>query len=169
MKFPSQHPTLSASDLVLKKVSSEDLKELEEIVSYRQNNELTAQQLLDKMNQSHLDRSAINWGIYVDNELIGTVGFYRGFEFEIGEIGYVTREKYRNKGFTTKGISRVIEYGLKEMKLVGIVAYTSESNLISKAILNKLNFNPVKTTHQIYVKYELVQSQHLPFNKLSTR
>jgi RimJ/RimL family protein N-acetyltransferase len=154
--FPSTHPSLTSENLNFKKVSADDLAELEQIVSYRLKKDLTATQMLEMLNSHFEDKYAINWGMYIDNELIGTIGFYRGFKDNIAEIGYVTREKFRSKGYTSKGIQRIIEYGLSEMKLDGIVAYTSKENEISIAVLGKLNFVQIESEKEEYTKYKLV-------------
>lgn len=156
MNFPEEHPMLTTSRLILKKVMQDDLSELEEIVSYRPVKDLTAAQLLKIVNQQFIDKTAINWGVYFNNELIGTVGFYRGFNNNIGEVGYVTRESFRGKGFTTSAVNAVVEYGLHQMRLTKVIAYTSHSNRASQAILRKLNFKQVKAEKPEDLKFERI-------------
>jgi hypothetical protein len=51
----------------------------------------------------------IHWGIAenVTNKIIGTCGYYRGFDKGGGELGFVLSAQYRGKGFMTSSISSV--------------------------------------------------------------
>lgn len=158
MIFPADHPTLQIDELTLRAVTMDDFSELDEIVSYRPKKDLTTHQMLDKIDQEWDDKSGLNWGIYLDKKLIGTVGYYRGFANDVGEIGYVLLKEYRRKGYTTKAVQRAMKYGLKELNLKKIVAYTTETNDVSKHLLGRLNFIQVPTTDKEYIKYELQQN-----------
>lgn len=158
MNFPSDHPTLLIEEITLKAVTMADFSELDEIVSYRPKKDMTTQQMMDKISEEWDEKSALNWGIYLNNKLIGTVGYYRGFANDVGEIGYVILKEQRRKGYTTKAVQRAIEYGMNELGLKEIVAYTLETNDISKHLLGRLNFKQVPTTDKEYIKFELQQN-----------
>ena len=154
MKFPTIHPTLFKKELTLKKISSKDMDALQEIVDYHPTRKETAKEKLFRIQTKFVEKTSITWGIYIENELLGAIGFYRGFENEIGEVGYVTREKFRRKGYTLKAIQSVVNYGFEQMKLKGIVAYTSDWNEASIKLLEKSNFKRVETDHPEYIKFE---------------
>lgn len=155
MTFPNHHPVLISNDLLLKEVTEKDFPELAEIVAMRPKKDLNAKELLDRIRVQWEEQSGINWGMYINGELAGTIGFYRGFENDRGEIGYVMREKFRRQGITSKAIKTVIDYGRSIMQLKEIVAYTSETNEASRGLLDKLNFIQVSTTDPEYIKYQL--------------
>lgn len=155
MKFPASHPTLLLDELTLKAVSAQDMAELEIIVSYRPEKDRTAQQLLELIDQTFEDKSSINWGVYLQDKLIGTVGFYRGFKDDKGEVGYVTIEKYRRKGYTAKAIQAVLDYGLSVMELKIIDAQTLPDNLPSRALLKKLGFYLTEEKEAPYLIFRL--------------
>ena len=92
------------------------------------------------------EMQGINWGIFLNSKLLGTCGFYRGFKDDVGEVGYVLKEEFRNQGFTSEAIAAVVEFGFKKLELQKIVAFTNDQNAPSVALLTKLNF--VKTTQK---------------------
>lgn len=155
MKFPTIHPTLIVDNLVLKAVNESDMVELEEICSYRPEKDRTAQELLDLVEGTFEDKSSINWGIYLEGKLIGTVGFYRGFNGGKGEVGYVTIEAFRGNGYAYTAVQKVIKYGLEEMNLINIDAQTLENNHASKALLLKLGFHLTKEKEEPYLIFRL--------------
>ena len=155
MNYPSEHPTLLVDELTLEAVTMDDFSEMDEIVSYRPQKDLTTPQMMDKISQEFVEKSALNWGIYLNNKLIGTVGYYRGFADDVGEIGYVLLKEQRRKGYATKAVQRAMEYGLNELGLKIIVAYTLETNDISKHLLAQLNFEQISTTDKEYIKFQL--------------
>ncbi|MEC5156787.1 hypothetical protein [Chryseobacterium sp. MP_3.2] len=42
---------------------------------------------------------------------MATIGFYRGFRNEIGEVGFVMREKLQGKGLMLKSLDLVKVFG----------------------------------------------------------
>ena len=148
------HPILVVEDIILKRVESTDIAALEELCSYRKDpNEYNGSQLLEKVDSSYAEKTAINWGMYVNGELAGTVGFYRGFNDDEGEIGYVIREKFRRMGYTAKSVAFLSEFGLSVMQLKLIKAYTSAENTPSQKVLNKVGFVAVESDIEDSLKY----------------
>ena len=96
------HPTLTFDDLILKAISILDQSEIEELCSYYPpEKRISAKALVAKVEKEYQEKNSINWGIYKSNKLVGTIGFYRGFENDQGELGYVLLKKYRGLGIGT--------------------------------------------------------------------
>ena len=101
---------------------------------------------------------ALHWGIRLKAEgrLIGTCGFYRGFEGRRGEIGYVMNPEYRRRGLMKEAISAIVAYGFDKLGLLEIVAYTERRNLASIRLLEKLDFEwDVNYLNTVLVKFSL--------------
>lgn len=151
------HPILVTEGVLLKELMDADLEIIDEISAYRPSSErLSGIELLDKLKREHQNKTGINWGIYVDKELAGTIGFYRGFNNGEGEIGYVIREKFRKQGIAFKALTFLTQFGLSVMQLKKVNAYTTESNFASKNLLTKAGFAQVETDNDAYTKYTYI-------------
>src|SRR5690606_21503193 len=80
---------------------------------------------------------AVHWGICPagSDRVVGACGYYRGFEGQVGEIGYGLGERYRGRGLMTESVRLAVSFGFDVMKLAKVVAYTSADNLSSIAVL----------------------------------
>jgi ribosomal-protein-alanine N-acetyltransferase len=151
------HPLLVCEGILLKELSVADAEIIDEISSYRLTAErLSGKELLDKLKREYESKTGINWGIYISNELAGTIGFYRGFENDEGEIGFVIREKFRKQGIAFKTLTFLTQFGLSVIQLSKINAYTSEGNIASKNLLTKAGFFLVETDIEEYIKYTYI-------------
>lgn len=72
--------------------------------------------------------------------VVGSVGFYRGFDGEQGEIGYVMNAEYRGRGIMSELLSRAVAFGHGEKGLKRIIAVTHSENIPSLALLTKAGF-----------------------------
>jgi len=83
-----------------------------------------------------------HWGICLQgsDEVVGTVGFYRGFAGGAGEVGYVLREAYRGRGIMTRAVRIVVAYGLGPLGLTRVEALTAHDNAASRALLLRAGF-----------------------------
>jgi len=139
-----KHPELSVGEYYLKAISSKDLKEIEELCSYYPpERRRTAQELIDIVDKEYKEHLGINWGIYLKDELAGTMGFYRGFEHDQGELGYVLREPFRNKGIGTICAKALVDLAFTTMELKSIEAYTAIDNEPSKKLLMSSGFSRI--------------------------
>ena len=62
----------------------------------------------------------LDWGIVLKStgKLIGTCGFTSvDLEHSKGEIGYVLNKAYRNLGYGTEAVNRVLEYAFEDLEL----------------------------------------------------
>ena len=139
------HPTLEVGHCTLKALSFFDLKEIEELCSYYPpERRISASALLEKIEKEYQAKNGINWGIYSNSKLIGTVGFYRGFENNEGELGYVIREKYRGLGIGKTCAKFLVDFALKKMELSAIEAYTDKENIASQRLLRAIGFDRIE-------------------------
>ncbi len=100
------------------------------------------QNIYDKINMDYQQGNSISWGIATrdNNEIIGTCGYYRGFDNETGEVGFVLKEEHRGKGYMSQAVKKAVEFGLNEMLLKRIIAITSNANIKTIKLLERLNF-----------------------------
>jgi hypothetical protein len=80
----SKIPVLSNQRLVLKEISLPDVPSIIEICVYNgvfATNESDAIDILKKINADVANGDSIHWGIFLKNtnELVGTCGYYRGY------------------------------------------------------------------------------------------
>lgn len=78
-----------------------------------------------------------------DNDLaIGVIGLIPQNDIyrKSAEIGYWLGEPYWSKGFITKAINLIVDYGFNELNLVRIYAGVFEHNNASKRVLEKSGF-----------------------------
>lgn len=162
MKLPpySIFPTIIGEKISLRPLTSEDLKDLIEISFYnaiQAKTEPEAKEMQDQINQDYLNGNSIHWGISnnLTNKIVGTCGYYRGFDNQAGELGCVLLPQHQGKGFMTSAMLLAINYGLKTMKLNRIWAITNSQNKSAVKLLERLNFILVANLEQNEVEYEL--------------
>lgn len=150
-------PVLSNQKLTLREVTSNDASALVEISFYdgiQAASEEQAFDMLQKINLDYKQGNSIHWGLHPNGqtEIAGTCGYYRGYANNTGEIGYILRSKYRGKGIMTEAVRMIVEFGLRDMKLDQVVAYTEKTNTGSINILQRLEFKEVKSENE-YLKF----------------
>ncbi len=99
--------------------------------------------VLQRIEEDYLRGEAVHWGICAAGSpglVVGTCGFYRGFNGQVGEIGYVLGEGSRGQGFMTESVRLVVGFGFDVMKLAKVVAFTEAANLSSIAVLRRCGF-----------------------------
>lgn len=150
-------PRLKTKRLVLRKLSNPNLDHLLEITSFngRANTKEEVQTLLKEVESGFVEKSMLVWGMFYKDELIGTIGFYRGFKDDIGEVGYVTREAYRRKGFLNEAMTAILHLGFVQMDLRLITAYTTDMNEGSIGVLTKFGFHRTNEFAGEHRRYEL--------------
>jgi [ribosomal protein S5]-alanine N-acetyltransferase len=82
------------------------------------------------------------FGICYQQQLIGAIGLHANedvYRYNY-ELGYWIGEDHWNKGYATKAIQLMCEFGFKELKANRIVASVFDYNNASKHILQKLGF-----------------------------
>jgi [ribosomal protein S5]-alanine N-acetyltransferase len=98
----------------------------------------------------------LHWGICLagSDDVVGTIGFYRGFGGDVGEIGYVLRRAVRGRGIMTHALALVVHHGLAGLGLDAVVARTDPTNEPSIALLRRAGFAevPAEGRHLVFEK-----------------
>jgi ribosomal-protein-alanine N-acetyltransferase len=138
----TQFPVLRSDRLLLAKVTEKDLNEFAEMLKHRESRK--SNDPADVLRQLYVDydqEKLICWGLFLDGELIGTCGYYRGFKNQIGEVGYVMRRSYRGKGYMREALQCVLGFAKHRLGLEMVTAFTGEDNLPSQNLLLRLGFD----------------------------
>lgn len=160
----STFPELRSEKLLLREAVMEDIPGLLEALTYDGKAAQTLEegtQIIHKINRNYLDGESVNWVIEEQetNQLIGFVGYYRGFENGIGEIGFVLKEQFRGKGFMSQALSLAVDFGINRMRLSQVRAFTKPDNEKSIAVLKRNGFSLEIESGGEYLKfiYSIVQ------------
>jgi ribosomal-protein-alanine N-acetyltransferase len=101
----------------------------------------------ERIRKDYMSGNSIHWVIssVLSGEVLGTCGFYRGFQDDIGEIGYVLKKAYQGQGYMAEAISLMLDFGFKELKLKAIRGLTSHTNQASINVLRRAGFKMSET------------------------
>ncbi|GAB3857166.1 hypothetical protein GCM10028822_30430 [Hymenobacter terrigena] len=139
-------PVLISGAVLLRQVMPADSSSLLEISFYDARLAQTAQEaaeMQEKIKADYQRGSSIHWAIVSNatNEVVGTLGFYRGFTDGVGELGCVLKPAFRGRGLMAEAMKLAIEFGRREMKLAHITAITTRQNGPAIRLLEKLGFH----------------------------
>ncbi len=138
-------PVLSGERVSLRQISNTEIIDLIEISFY---DGIKAKKL-DQASQFHeyiiRDYEAgksIYWGIMdnLNNQLVGTCGYYRGFKNRSGELGCILLDQFRKKGFMFDALQLSLYFGFNSMDLERVFAITSKQNMDAIVLLERLDF-----------------------------
>ncbi|MFV5685249.1 GNAT family N-acetyltransferase [Flavobacterium sp. GB2R13] len=87
--------------------------------------------------------------------MIGTCGYYRGFEEGAGELGCVLLQQYRGQGFMTSAMLLAIDFGINNIGLKRVWAITTKQNEKAIKLLEQLNFTKIADLDDNEIEYEL--------------
>lgn len=158
----SSFPIVSNENITLRNITSADMPALIEISFYDAVKATTveiAEEMQNKINQDYIAGNSIHWGIAENstNKIVGTCGYYRGFENNGSELGCILLSESQGKGYMTQALSLAIDYGLKEIGLDRIWAVTNRDNHRAVQLLERLGFKKINNCqledHE--VEYEL--------------
>ncbi|MDF2553693.1 MAG: N-acetyltransferase [Chryseobacterium sp.] len=167
MKRPpySIFPTLTNGNISLRNITAADMPDLMEISFYDTVQATTveiAAEMQNKINKDYFEGNSVHWGIAdkATNKILGTCGYYRGFENDDGELGCVLLPESQGKGYMTQALSLASDFGLKEMKLKRIWAVTNRDNHPAIKLLERLKFKKIDSPKLEYqeVEFELINS-----------
>ncbi len=155
-------PELSSDTLILRKIVEGDIESLVEISFYNALPALTvedAAEMQERINLDYQNGSSIHWGIAdkKSNNIMGTVGYYRGFKNGSGELGCVLKPEFQGKGLMTEAMKLAIKFGINEMKLRKIGAITSGENKPAIQLLKRLSFVKIRDLDDDEVEYVFVK------------
>ena len=153
-------PKISTERITLRAITSNDLEALREISYYDAIQARTVEEAAEmqaRIDQDYLDGNSIHWGIAdpETDEIVGTCGYYRGFENASGEIGCVLLPQFQGKGFMTSAMQLVIDFGLKNLELKRIWAATSKDNIAAIRLLERLQFKKANNLDDNEIEFEL--------------
>jgi [ribosomal protein S5]-alanine N-acetyltransferase len=138
-------PVLANDRVRLRAVSPADAPSIVEISFYDgvpAASELDALTMLAWIEADRARGESLHWGICLpgSDEVVGTIGYYRGFAGGVGEVGYVLRRAFRGRGIMTHALELVADYGLSRLGLAAVVAHTDPTNRPSIALLRRAGF-----------------------------
>ena len=73
-------------------------------------------------------------------ELIGRAGIGSREGYDIPELGYVIGKRFRRKGYATEALRAIIVYGCEELGFDRYMAFTSQRNIPSVKLLERMGF-----------------------------
>ena len=152
-------PALKGSSILLRQIDDMDLEDIMEISFYDgkpAKSRAEALEMQTRINLDYQNGNSIHWGIVnnATNEVMGTIGYYRGFEGGMGELGFVLRAPFRGKGVMTSALNIVVEFGLHVMHLNKIIAITSVQNLNAIKLLERANFIPTTKLEDDHIEFQ---------------
>jgi ribosomal-protein-alanine N-acetyltransferase len=162
MKLPPYiiFPTITGNKISLRQIGAADIEDLVEISFYDAIQATTVEQATEmqaKINKDYSDGNSIHWGITdnVTNKIVGTCGYYRGFDKGEGELGCVLLPQYRGQGYMTSAMILVIDFGLHTIGLKRVWAITTKQNEKALQLLEQLYFIKIADLAENEVEYEL--------------
>lgn len=154
-------PVLQNHQVILREIISDDIENILEISYYDAVQSTTLLQGIEvnnRINNDYLAGNSIHWGIAdtLTNTLVGTCGYYRGFENKKGELGCILLAKYRGQGFMFNAMSLAIKFGLEHIGLHKITAITTQQNEKAINLLLRLQFEQFpKEQENDLIRFEL--------------
>lgn len=154
-------PILKNDQIILREIQDSDLQHLIEISYYDgipAKDTSDARIMNERIKQDYLESHTIHWVIaaVANGEILGTCGFYRGFEEDTGEIGYVLKKEHQGHGYMAEAVSLMLDFGWKQLELKAIVGVTAPSNQPSKNILLKSGFKLLETMRD-EIKFQILR------------
>ena len=153
-------PSVSDEKILLRQINPAEIKNIIEISFYdakKASSESEALQMLEKINHDYLKGESLHWGIIEisTNKIVGTCGYYRGFNYACGELGCVLLPQYQGLGYMTQAMQLAIEFGIKKIGLNKIIAITSHQNIKAMNLLERLRFSKTNEVGD-KVQYEYI-------------
>jgi ribosomal-protein-alanine N-acetyltransferase len=139
-------PNLETEELLLRRLTLADVDERMVEIGYFSGEKATTEEeagvMLEKIEALYTQGELMHWGIFSKEtgDLVGSCGFYRGFEGGRGEAGGILRAQYRNQGIMQPAIAAIVTFALDTMGLSEIFAVTSKENPAAQKLLIKLGF-----------------------------
>ena len=154
-------PVVANETITLREIQYSDIPDLREISFYNAIPAKTVEEAAEmnsKITKDYKAGNSIHWGI-VENKsgkMVGTCGYYRGFEQGAGELGCVLLSQYRGQGLMNSALELAITFGLQTMNLKRIWAATTPQNKKAIQLLERLGLKKTRDTEDGEVEFELV-------------
>lgn len=155
-----QYPQTESSDILLREIRSNEIERIIGISFYdgiKASSSEEASSMLDKINIDYQKGESIHWGI-IDkktNLIVGTCGYYRGFDNSKGELGCVLINQFEGKGYMTKALRLAIDFGFETIKLKKVWAATASENIKAQNLLTRLGFQRINEIDS-EITYEII-------------
>jgi ribosomal-protein-alanine N-acetyltransferase len=143
-------PVLSTGSFILRELTDDDLQAISSIWGSSKVAENLSSgplshdesvQMLYVLRSLWENDAGIRWGVELDGRLIGTCGFHNlNHSAKRGELGYELDYELWGRGFMSKALRPVFDYGFGIMKFERIEAFINVDNDRSSALLQKLGF-----------------------------
>lgn len=95
---------------------------------------------VDRKDERISNGNGIRWGIFLNNELIGTCGFNYYEKNGWGILGYDLNKSYWGNGYMTEAINAITRYGFSKLEIHRLVAHVVPGNIASEKVLVKCGF-----------------------------
>ncbi|UZD24233.1 GNAT family N-acetyltransferase [Algoriphagus halophytocola] len=109
-------------------------------------NQTESQAMMDRMNKLYQDRGYCYFAVEIleTSEFLGMIGLgWKTFEATFTpcvDIGWRISKNFWNKGYTTEGATRCLEYA-KELGIKEVFSLASAKNLASIRVMQKIGMN----------------------------
>lgn len=164
MKLPPYYkfPSISGYRITLRQIQFSELNDLLEISCYDGVQATTWSQAIHmqtNINADYEQGNSIHWGIEdnLTKKIVGTCGYYRGFDKGEGELGCVLLPQFRGQGYMTNALLLAIEFGRNTIGLKRIWAMTTKQNEKATQLLEKLNFVKIADLEDSNIEFEMSQ------------
>ncbi|MEI6805311.1 MAG: GNAT family protein [Myxococcaceae bacterium] len=96
---------------------------------------------IEQCNQKYQSSKAFDLGIWLDDDLIGMIGFYEiNWTHRHAEISYWITQEQQGKGYVRQCVQAMMTYAFKEYNLNRIEILCALDNLRSRSVAEKLGF-----------------------------
>jgi len=96
---------------------------------------------------------------------MGTLGYYRGFNNGIGELGCVLKPEFHGKGLMIKAMKLVAEFGPSYIGLTKVIAITDKNNNSAIKLLNRVGFVKTADLKENEIEYQFYKLSNKIFRK----
>jgi ribosomal-protein-alanine N-acetyltransferase len=88
-------------------------------------------------------------------EAIGICGLVHRDTYRYPDVGYAFLDDCAGKGFATEATARVVDHAFDDLRLPELLAITSDSNIASRRVLEKIGFKLSEAVHDNVCVYQL--------------
>ncbi|MBG6236056.1 ribosomal-protein-alanine N-acetyltransferase [Pedobacter sp. CAN_A7] len=153
-------PNISGDRISLRQLVLADIQDIIEISYYDAIQAKTVQEataMQAQINMDYKNGDSIHWGIIDNktNKIVGTCGYYRGFDKGAGELGCILLPQYQGQGYMSAAMLLAIQFGLNTIGLKRIWAVTTRQNSAAIKLLERLNFTKIADLDEDEIEYEL--------------
>lgn len=154
-------PSVSGERIILRQINPAEIEDIIEISFYdakQASTVMEALQMLERINHDYLNGESIHWGIIdkLTKKIVGTCGYYRGFNNGVGELGCVLLPQYQGVGFMIQAMQLAINFGINDIGLKKIIAITSPQNIKAMSLFDRLGFSKMYNEDDT-VQYEFIK------------